>query len=59
MGEGFSWLADALSTIVDLEGWKDVRAGDLAKIKELSSRLAEGIGPEGIALARMKIPGLT
>ena len=59
MGEGFSWLADALSTIVEQEGWKDVRAGDLAKIKELSSRLAEGIGPEGIALARMQIPGLT
>ena len=59
IGEGFSWLADALSTIVEQEGWKDVRAGDLAKIKELSSRLAEGIGPEGIALARMQIPGLT
>ncbi len=59
MGEGFSWLADTLSAIAEQKGWKDERADDLAKIKELSRRLAEGIEPEGLTLARLQIPGLT
>ncbi len=59
MGEGFSWLADTLSVIAEQEGWKEERTDDLAKIKELSSRLIGGIEIEGLPLARLQIPGLT
>ena len=59
MGEGFSWLADALSSLAEKEGWKEVRADDLTKIRELSVRLIDGIESEGLALARLSIPGLT
>ncbi len=59
MGEGFSWLADALSSLAEKEGWKEVRADELAKIRELSVRLIHGIGSEGLTLAKLNIPGLT
>jgi len=59
MGEGFSWLADALSSLAEREGWKEVRADDLTKIRELSARLIDGIESESLALARLSIPGLT
>lgn len=59
MGESFSWLADALSSLAEKEGWKEVRADKLAKIRELSVRLIHGIGSEGLALAKLNIPGLT
>ncbi|MFZ2330290.1 MAG: winged helix-turn-helix domain-containing protein, partial [Atribacterota bacterium] len=59
MGEGFSWLADTLSSLAEREGWKEVRADDLTKIRELSVRLIDGVESEGLSLARLNIPGLT
>lgn len=59
IGEGFSWLADTLAEITVKIGWKEGRAYDLEKIKQLSTRLLNGITPEGLALAKLQIPGLT
>jgi helicase len=59
IGEGFSWLADTLAAIAQKEGWKEERPDDLEKIKQLSARLISGVEPEGLALARLQIPGLT
>lgn len=39
LGEGFSWLADSLSTIAENSNWKKKREEDLNQIKLLSNRL--------------------
>ncbi len=56
LGEGFSWLADALCGVAESLGWKQE---DLAKIEILADRLAWGVQEEGLKLARLHIPGLT
>ena len=59
MGEDFSWLAETMGAIAGKLGWKEQRAPDLARLFLLSERLATGVMPEELALARLKIPGLT
>lgn len=59
IGEDFSWLVDTLAAIAGKSGWKERRMPDLKKISLLSERLVNGIKAEEIALARLKIPGLT
>jgi len=59
IGEDFSWLVDTLAAIAGKSGWKEQRPSDLKKISLLSERLVTGVSPEGLALARLKIPGLT
>lgn len=61
LGEGFSWLADALGGIAEDLGWskKENKKEKLAGIKILSERLAWGVEEEGLRLARLHIPGLS
>jgi helicase len=59
MGEGFSWLADALAALAIGVGWREDRAGDLEKIEQLSARLIAGVEPAGLPLAKLHIPGLS
>ena len=59
LAEGFCWLADSLAAIAESGCWKKKRKEDLKKIILLSERLIEGIGEEGLSLARMYIPGLS
>lgn len=61
LGEGFSWLADALGGIAEDLGWskKENKKEKLAGIKILSERLAWGVEEEGLKLARLHIPGLS
>ncbi len=59
MGEGFSWLADALAALAIGVGWREDRAGDLEKIQQLSARLIAGVEPAGLPLAKLHIPGLS
>ncbi len=59
MGEDFSWLAETLGAIAGKIGWKEQRSPNLARIFLLSERLTTGVINEELALARLKIPGLT
>ena len=59
LAEGFCWLADSLAAIAETGCWKKKRKEGLKKIILLSERLIEGIGEEGLSLARMYIPGLS
>jgi len=59
LAEGFCWLANSLAAIAEYGCWKKKRKEDLKKIILLSERLIEGIGEEGLSLARMYIPGLS
>ena len=58
LGEGFSWLADSLAAIAEDSGWSKGREKDVKKIRRLSLRMVEGVEEEGLALARLYIPGL-
>jgi len=59
LGEGFSWLADSLAAIAEDSGWSKGREKDVKKIRRLSLRMVEGVEEEGLALARLYIPGLS
>jgi len=75
LGEGFSWLADALGGVAESLGWDGdnklgskksvlteddkIKKDNLGKIKVLSERLAWGVEEEGLRLARLHIPGLS
>ena len=59
LGEGFSWLADSLAAIAEESGWNKGREEDIKKIRRLSERMVEGVEEEGLALARLYIPGLS
>jgi helicase len=59
LGEGFSWLADSLAAIAEESGWNKGREEDVKKIRRLSERMVEGVEEEGLALARLYIPGLS
>ena len=59
LGEGFSWLADSLAAIAEDSGWSKGREKDVKKIRRLSERMVEGVEEEGLALARLYIPGLS
>ena len=59
LGEGFSWLADSLAAIAEESGWSKGREEDIKKIRRLSERMVEGVEEEGLALARLYIPGLS
>ena len=58
LGEGFSWLADSLAAIAEMEGWKIKYHKYLHKIRLLSKQLVAGVPAEGIRLALLYIPGL-
>ncbi len=59
MGEDFSWLTETLGAIAGKIGWKEQRASDLARIFLLSERLTTGVITKELALAKLRIPGLT
>src|SRR5215510_7472579 len=55
MGEEFSWLIEAISTLAKAEGWPEQV---IKKMDLLGERLSFGIGFEGLELARLRIRGL-
>jgi len=59
LGEGFSWLADCLSAIVESMDWEKKDSKDLNTIRMLSRRLVEGVQEEGVNLVLLYIPGLS
>jgi helicase len=59
LGEGFSWLADSLAAIAEDSGWNKGREEDVKRIRRLAERMVEGVEEEGLALARLYIPGLS
>jgi len=60
LGEGFSWLADALGGVAETLGWskRENKKEELAGIKVVSERLAWGVEEGELGLARLHIPGL-
>lgn len=55
MGEEFSWLVEAISTLAKAEGWPEQVT---KKMDFLSDRLSYGVDSKGLSLARLKIRGL-
>ena len=55
MGEEFSWLIEAISTLAKAEGWPEAV---IKKMDVLGERLSFGIGLKGLELAKLRIRGL-
>ena len=55
MGEEFSWLVEAISTLAKTEGWPEQVT---KKMDLLSERLSSGVDLKGLSLAKLKIRGL-
>src|SRR5712692_3976936 len=55
MGEEFSWLIEAISTLAKAEGWPEQV---IKKMDLLGERLSFGVGPKGLELAKLRIRGL-
>jgi hypothetical protein len=55
MGEEFSWLVEAISTLAKAEGWPEQVTN---KMNLLGQRLSFGVDPMGLEIARLRIPGL-
>ncbi len=55
MGEEFSWLIEAISTLTRAEGWPETV---IKKMNVLGERLSFGIDLKGLDLAKLRIRGL-
>ena len=55
MGEEFSWLVEAISTLAKAEGWPEQVNN---KMNLLRDRLSFGVNQTGLELAKLRIPGL-
>lgn len=55
VGEEFSWLAESLAALAEVEGWKE---RDVKKIQSLSQRLILGLTEKGLAISHIRIRGL-
>src|SRR5215467_3674706 len=55
MGEEFSWLIEAISTLAKAEGWPETV---IKKMDVLGERLSFGIDLRGLELAKLRIRGL-
>jgi helicase len=55
MGEEFSWLVEAISTLAKAEGWPEQV---IKKMDVLGERLSFGIDFKGLELAKLRIRGL-
>ncbi len=55
MGEEFSWLIEAISTLAKAEGWPEAV---IKKMDVLGERLSFGIDLKGLELAKLRIRGL-
>jgi len=55
IGEEFSWLADTASALAVEIGWPTEA---VRRLSELSERLIQGVTVRGLALSRMRLPGL-
>src|SRR3989442_6427730 len=55
MGEEFSWLIEAISTLAKAEGWPEQV---IKKMGVLGERLSFGIDFRGLELAKLRIRGL-
>ena len=55
MGEEFSWLVEAISTLAKAEGWPEQV---INKMNLLGQRLSFGVDPIGLEIAKLRIPGL-
>jgi replicative superfamily II helicase len=55
MGEEFSWLVEAISTLAKAEGWPEQV---IKKMDVLGERLSFGIHSKGLELAKQRIRGL-
>ena len=55
MGEEFSWLIEAISTLAKAEGWPEAV---IKKMDVLGERLSFGVGLKGLELAKLRIRGL-
>lgn len=55
MGEEFSWLIEAISTLAKAEGWPEPV---IKKMELLGQRIAFGVDAKGVELAKMRIRGL-
>ena len=55
MGEEFSWLIEAISTLAKAEGWPEQV---IKKMDLLGEQLSFGVGPKGLELAKLRIRGL-
>src|SRR5215472_9775320 len=55
MGEEFSWLIEAISTLAKAEGWPEAV---IKKMNVLGERLSFGIDLKGLELAKLRIRGL-
>lgn len=48
------WLADAATEVAEVMGWTAAE-----RLKDLADSVRFGVGPEGLALARAQLPGLS
>ncbi len=55
MGEEFSWLIEAVSTLAKAEGWPEAV---IKKMDVLGERLSFGVGLKALELAKLRIRGL-
>lgn len=55
MGEEFSWLIEAISTLAKAEGWP---APMVKKMELLGQRITFGVDAKGLELAKLRIRGL-
>jgi helicase len=55
IGEEFGWLVDALAGVARASGWSDGRSRAL---DVLANRLAHGVKPDALPLARLRAPGV-
>ncbi len=55
MGEEFSWLIEAISTLAKAEGWPEQV---IKKMDLLGEQLSFGVDPKGLELAKLRIRGL-
>ena len=55
MGEEFSWLIEAISTLAKAEGWPEPV---VKKMELLGQRITFGVDAKGVELAKMRIRGL-
>jgi ATP-dependent DNA helicase len=55
MGEEFSWLVEAISTLAKAEGWPEQV---INKMNLLGDRVSFGVDEQGLEPAKLRIPGL-
>jgi replicative superfamily II helicase/DNA-binding winged helix-turn-helix (wHTH) protein len=55
MGEEFSWLVEAISTLAKAEGWPEQV---INKMNLLGDRVSFGVDEKGLEPAKLRIPGL-